>query len=330
MNRYAIGIDLGGTNTVFGIVDNEGNILAESHISTKAYPAYEDYDRYISDLCDAMHALVDGFGEKFCLVGIGVGAPNGNYYKGTVDSPVNLWKFSDAGRNGDRIFHMADDISSRFGGVDVRVTNDANAATIGEMIFGGAKGMRDFFMVTLGTGVGSGFVANGELIYGHDGFAGEFGHVIVDRGGRECGCGRKGCLEAYASAVGIKRTAIELMARMNVPSRLRDISYNDLDSAMLSQAADEGDQIALEAFRLTGQKLGYACADAVTITSPEAIFFFGGLAKAGEKLFRHIRYYMEENMLSCFRNKVKVLPSLLQDRNIAVLGAAALIWQKTE
>lgn len=182
-------------------------------------------------------------------------------------------------------------------------------------------------MVTLGTGVGSGFVANGEMIYGHDGFAGEFGHVIVERGGRECGCGRKGCLEAYASAIGIKRTAFELLAVMNDPSPLRELTFNQVDSAMLSQLAAKGDPIAKEAYRLTGQKLGYALADAVTITSPEAVFVFGGLAKAGSLIFDPIKWYMEENMLAAFKNKVKVLPSELQNKNAAILGASALVWQ---
>ena len=187
--------------------------------------------------------------------------------------------------------------------------------------------MKNFIMITLGTGVGSGFVANGEMIYGHDGFAGEFGHVIVERGGRECGCGRKGCLETYTSAGGIKRTAFELMATMNDPSPLREYSFDQLEAATLSQFATKGDPIAKECFRLTGQKLGYALADAVTITSPEAIFIFGGLAKAGDLIFDPIKWYMEENMLIAFKNKVKVLPSELQNKNAAVLGASALVWQ---
>ncbi len=184
------------------------------------------------------------------------------------------------------MFPLADDISKCFGGVKTLITNDANAATIGEMIYGNAKGMKNFIMITLGTGVGSGFVANGEMIYGHDGFAGEFGHVIVERNGRECGCGRRGCLEAYVSATGIKRTAFELMARMTAPSRLRSIAYDDFDASMVSAAAEQGDPVALEAFRFTGEMLGRALADIVTVTSPEAIFLFGGLAKAGKLLFR--------------------------------------------
>ena len=329
MKNLVFGIDIGGINTAFGLVDEQGEIFAESVISTKAYPKYSHYPRYINDLAEAMKALVAGVDFEFELKGIGVGAPNANYYKGTVEMPANLWKYStpDEGVEAERNFNFAADLGAHFPGVPVYITNDANAATIGEMVYGGAKGMKDFIMVTLGTGVGSGFVANGEMIYGHDGFAGEFGHVIVERGGRECGCGRKGCLETYASAIGIKRTAFELMATMNDPSPLRDLTFNQVESAMLSKFAAEGDPIAKEAYRLTGQKLGYALADAVTITSPEAIFVFGGLAKAGAILFDPIKYYMEENMLAAFKNKVKVLPSELQNKNIAILGAAALVWQ---
>lgn len=332
MKKLALGIDIGGINTAFGLVDEQGELLANSVISTKAYPRYDDYPHYIIALAEAIKALLASVEFEFELVGIGVGAPNANYYKGTVEIPSNLWKFTDAQlaegkKDGDRLFYFADDLGKHFAGTPIYITNDANAATIGEMVYGGAKGMKDFVMVTLGTGVGSGFVANGEMIYGHDGFAGEFGHVIVERGGRHCGCGRRGCLETYTSAIGIKRTAFELLATMNDPSPLRDLSFNEVDSAMLSKFAAEGDPISKEAFRLTGQKLGYALADAVTITSPKAIFIFGGLAKAGDILFNPIREYMEETMLIAFKNKVKVLPSELLDKNVAILGAAALVWQ---
>jgi glucokinase len=332
MKKLVFGIDIGGINTAFGLVDEKGEIFAESVISTKAYPKFGDYPRYIKDLAEAMKVLADSVGVDFELKGIGVGAPNANYYKGTVEIPANLWKYTEediaAGlKEEDRNFNFAKDLAAYFDGVPVYITNDANAATIGEMIYGGAKGMKDFIMVTLGTGVGSGFVANGEMIYGHDGFAGEFGHVIVERNGRECGCGRKGCLEAYTSAIGIKRTAFELMATMNDPSPLRELAFNQVDSAMLSQFAAKGDPIAKECFRLTGQKLGYALADAVTITSPEAIFVFGGLAKAGDLIFDPIKWYMEENMLASYKNKVKVIPSELQNKNAAILGASALVWQ---
>ena len=330
MKKLAFGIDIGGINTAFGLVDEKGDLYAESVISTKAYPFLKDYKTYVKDLCEAMKVLIDSVNFDFELIGIGIGAPNANYYKGTIETPANLWKFSDEDTDRSderRIFHFADDVREYFPDTPVFFTSVSTAAFIGVMVYGTAKGMKDFIMITLGTGVGSGFVANGQLIYGHDGFAGEFGHVIVERNGRECGCGRRGCLEAYASAVGIKRTAFELMATMNVPSALRDIPFNNLDSAMLSTAAKKGDPIALEAFRITGEKLGHALADAVTITSPEAIFLFGGLAKAGTLISDPVKWYMEENMLFAFKDKVKVLPSGLQSKNAAILGASALVWQ---
>ena len=252
MKKLAIGVDIGGINTAFGLVDENGDLYAESVISTKKYPHVDDYPAYIEDLCQAMHALADSLSFEYELTGIGIGAPNANFHKGTVENPANLWKFREGDPNPDesrRLFPLADDIGRCFGGVKVLVTNDANAATIGEMIYGNAKGMRDFVMITLGTGLGSGFVSNGEMIYGHDGFAGEFGHIIVERNGRECGCGRRGCLETYVSATGIKRTAFELMATMTAPSKLRDIAFADFDASMISAAAEQGDPVALEAFR---------------------------------------------------------------------------------
>ena len=332
MKKLAIGVDIGGINTAFGLVDENGDLYAESVISTKKYPYVDDYPAYVEDLCDSMKALAQSVSFDYELMGIGIGAPNANYHKGTVETPANLWRFreSDTDRNPERrLFRLAEDISRRFDGQKVLVTNDANAATIGEMIYGNAKGMKDFVMITLGTGLGSGFVANGEMIYGHDGFAGEFGHVIVERNGRECGCGRRGCLETYVSATGIKRTAFELMATMTAPSKLRDIAFSDLDASMISAAAEQGDPLAKEAFRLTGEMLGRALADVVTVTSPEAIFLFGGLSKAGKLLFEPTQWYMEENMLFVFKNKVKLLPSGIQGKNAAILGASALIWQES-
>jgi len=331
MKKLAIGVDIGGINTAFGLVDENGDLYAESVISTKKYPHVEDYPSYVADLCTSMRALADSLSFDYELAGIGIGAPNANFHMGTVEKPANLWKFREGETNLDenrRIFRLAEDISRSFGGKKTLVTNDANAATIGEMIYGNAKGMKDFVMITLGTGLGSGFVANGELIYGHDGFAGEFGHIIVDRNGRECGCGRRGCLETYVSATGIKRTAFELMATMTAPSKLRDIAFSDLDASMISAAADQGDPIAKEAFRFTGEMLGRALADVVTVTSPEAIFLFGGLSKAGKWIFEPTQWYMEENMLFVFKNKVKLLPSGIQGKNAAILGASALIWQE--
>lgn len=330
MKKLAIGIDIGGINTAFGLVDENGDLYAESVISTKKYPYFEDYPTYVNDLCEALHTMVGSLSFDFELVGIGIGAPNANYHKGTIESPANLWKYRPESSSQDeaaRIFPLAADVQAQFPGVEVLMTNDANAATIGEMVYGNAKGMKDFVMITLGTGLGSGFVANGEMIYGHDGFAGEFGHVIVERNGRECGCGRRGCLEAYVSATGIKRTAFELMATMNEPSELRDIAFADFDASMISTAASHGDKVALEAFRVTGEMLGRALADVVTVTSPEAIFLFGGLAKAGKFIFEPTQWYMEENMMFTFKNKVKLLPSGIQGKNAAILGASALIWQ---
>jgi len=330
MKKLAIGIDIGGINTAFGLVDENGDLYAESVISTKKYPFFEDYPTYVKDLCEALHTLADSLSFEYELVGIGIGAPNANYHLGTIEKPANLWKFRPTESGSDenlRIFHLADDVKACFPGVEVLMTNDANAATIGEMVYGNAKGMKDFIMITLGTGLGSGFVANGEMIYGHDGFAGEFGHVVVEHGGRECGCGRRGCLEAYVSATGIKRTAFELMATMNEPSEMRDIAFSDFDASMVSTAASHGDKVALEAFRRTGEMLGRALADVVTVTSPEAIFLFGGLAKAGKFIFEPTQWYMEENMMATFKNKVKLLPSGIQGKNAAILGASALIWQ---
>ena len=238
MKKLAIGVDIGGINTAFGLVDENGDLYAESVISTKKYPYVDDYPAYVEDLCDSMRALAQSLSFEYELTGIGIGAPNANYHKGTIETPANLWKFKEGDPNPDesrRVFPLADDISKCFGGVKTLITNDANAATIGEMIYGNAKGMRDFIMITLGTGLGSGFVANGEMVYGHDGFAGGFGHVIVERNGRECGCGRRGCLETYVSATGIKRTAFELMAKMNAPSKLRSIAFDDFDASMISE-----------------------------------------------------------------------------------------------
>ncbi|MBQ2413456.1 MAG: ROK family protein [Rikenellaceae bacterium] len=331
MKKLAIGIDLGGTNTAFGLVDENGDIFAESVISTERYKYFSDYPMYIEKLCEAMHALCDSVSFEFELIGIGIGAPNANYHTGQVVTPANLWKFSpdeQDPRNERRVFNIAADIAAKFEGVNVAVTNDANAATIGEMVFGSAKGVKDFLMVTLGTGLGSGFVANGEMIYGHDGFAGELGHIIVERDGRECGCGRKGCLETYVSATGIKRTVFELLATNNAPSELRDIAFKDLEAVMISTAAKNGDPIALEAFRYTGEKLGRALADVVALTAPKLIVLFGGLAKAGNLIFEPTKKYMEESMLFLWKNKVDIVPSSIQDKNVAIMGAAALIWQR--
>lgn len=252
-------------------------------------------------------------------MGVGIGAPNGNYYRGTIENAPNLpWKGP---------ISVVEKMKRFFPTLPVILTNDANAAAVGEMIYGGAKGMKDFLVVTLGTGLGSGFVANGQLIYGYTGFAGELGHVTVSHTGRVCGCGRKGCLETYVSATGIKRTIFKLMADSMEESEFRHITFNDLTAEMITKAALNGDPLAIEAYEYTGMLLGHALADAVTITSPEAIFLFGGLAKAGKYIFEPTKKYMEMHMMPVFRNKVKLLPSGIDGKNAAVLGASALVWQ---
>lgn len=331
MKKLSFGIDIGGINTAFGLVDQDGEIYAEGSIKTASFPRFDDYGPYLDALTTAMQQLLDSLKFKYELIGIGIGAPNASYHSGCIEQPANLWKYqaNNVGLNEEeRIFNIVEDLRERFpAATHVAVTNDANAATIGEMIFGNAKGMKDFVMITLGTGLGSGFVSNGEMIYGHDGFAGEYGHVVVERDGRTCGCGRKGCLETYVSATGIKRTAFELMANTNIPSELRNVPFSEFDSLLISNAAKDNDPLALEIFRYTGEILGRALADMCTITSPEAIILFGGLAKAGELIFEPTKRYMEENMLFMFRNKVKLLPSGIQDKNTAVIGASALVWQ---
>ncbi len=317
MKKLAVGIDIGGTNTVLGLVDEEGNIYGEGVVQTKKFP---DFDQYLEELYVNISNLIKQYEGEMQIVGIGIGAPNANCYTGRIENAPNLvWK---------GMVPFAEKMQRYFPGLPIRLTNDANAATIGEMIYGGAKGMRDFIVVTLGTGLGSGFVANGELIYGHDGMAGELGHMIINRTGRICGCGRKGCLETYVSATGIKRTVFKLLADSMEASEFRNYSYNELTAEQITKAALHGDPLAIEAYEYTGMLLGQALADAVTITSPEAIFLFGGLAKAGKYIFEPTKKYMEMHMLPTFRNKVKLLPSGIDDKNAAVLGASALIWHE--
>lgn len=319
MKKVAVGVDIGGTNTVYGLVDIDGNILCEGAFPTRNYP---DADQYIEELYIGIQGLLKGCEPECELVGVGIGAPNANYYKGTIENAPNLlWK---------GVIPVVEKMKRFFPTVPVIMTNDANAAAVGEMVYGGARGMKDFIVVTLGTGLGSGFVANGKLIYGHDGFAGELGHVNVNQTGRICGCGRKGCLETYVSATGIKRTIFKLLADHLESSEFRTITYNDLTAEMITKAALNGDTLAIEAYDYTGMILGQALADAVTITSPEAIFLFGGLAKAGKYIFEPTKKYMEMHMVSMFRNKVKLLPSGIDGKNAAVLGASALVWQSLE
>ncbi|GBL34915.1 glucokinase [Filimonas sp.] len=309
--QYSIGIDIGGTNSVMGIVDKKGVILFEASVPTKAFP---DINDFIAAAFMKLSPEVKRLGIKN-FKGIGIGAPNGNYYNGSIEFAPNLiWK---------GIIPLANLFTEKFN-LESFVTNDANAAAIGEMMYGAAKGMNDFIMVTLGTGVGSGFVANGKMIYGHDGFAGELGHTIAVRDGRACGCGRKGCLETYTSATGIVRTAHEFLKTQTEGSLLRE--KENLSSKDIYEAALQGDPLALAIFDYTGKILGQSLADAVAITSPEAIILFGGLAQAGPYIFQPTRKYMEENLLIIYKNKIKLLPSELKESDVAILGAAALVW----
>ena len=313
--EVTLGIDVGGTNTAFGFVDVNGKCIVESSISTDAQNSAADL---FSRLHPEIEKLYKSVSDGYILKGIGVGAPNANYYRGTVENPPNLkWG----------VVNVVE-ILRQYYDVPVAITNDANASAIGEMLFGAAKGMKDFIVITLGTGLGSGVVVDGKLVYGSDGFAGEIGHTVYDSNGRQCGCGRKGCLETYASATGIKRTVMELLANSNENSALRNISYKDLDSKMIYTSALAGDIIAKDAFDYTGKVLGLKLADAVAVTSPEAIILFGGLALAGNMIFDPTKKSMEENLFHVFRNKVKILPSGLPEGNSAVLGSAALIWNE--
>ncbi len=316
MKEFCIGIDIGGTNTVFGVVDINGNFIAENSIPTKKYQTIEEF---IEALSKAINYSLAQIGGNYILKGIGIGAPNGNYHNGTIEYAPNLnWK---------GIVPIADLLNKQFH-VPVVLTNDANAAAMGEMIYGAAKGLKDFIVITLGTGLGSGFVVDGKIVYGHDGFAGELGHVIYDPEGRLCGCGRKGCLETYASATGIVKTVFELLSKSGEESLLRAIDKEKLNSKDIYEAAVQGDKIALEAFDFTALVLGRKLADAVAITSPEAIFLFGGLALSGDYILVPTKKYMEENLLKIYQNKVRVELSGLMGKNAAILGAAALIWKE--
>jgi glucokinase len=313
--NITIGVDIGGTNTVFGFVDELGKCVYESSIFTNPGDGAESL---FKRLFEEIEKSILRYNQNYEIIGIGIGAPNANYYKGTVEQPPNL---------GWGIVNVLE-IVKQYTGVPSAITNDANAAAIGEMIFGAAKGMKDFIVITLGTGLGSGIVVNGELVYGADGFAGEIGHIIYDINGRQCGCGRRGCLETYASASGIKRTVFELLAEKNSPSSLRKISFEDLTAKDISIAADNNDVIALAAFDITAKILGQKLADVVACFSPEAIILFGGLANAGKHILQPTKNYMEDYLLNIFKNKVKIIPSGLPNGNSAVLGASALIWNE--
>lgn len=314
---YVIGLDMGGTNSVFGIVDQRGTIKSQTVIKTKAYPDVHDY---VKAAVEALQPALDAVGGLDQIRALGIGAPNGNYYTGNIEYAANLvWE---------GVVPIAQLFEEALG-IPVRVTNDANAAAMGEMTYGVARGMKNFIMITLGTGVGSGIVCDGKIVYGSDGFAGELGHFVVDHTekGRPCGCGRKGCLETYCSATGVARTAREVLNTMDAPSTLRDLKPEDITSYDVFLAAEKGDPIALEIFERTGTLLGRTCADYTTFNSPEAFVFFGGLTKAGEYLMRPLRKAYEENVLNIYKGHAKLLISSLNGSEAAVLGASALGWE---
>lgn len=316
MQKLAIGIDIGGTNISYGVVTKDGIVKLRESFPIKDFTNVNDFVDYLSERIS--HSLV-GLSTEFQLLGVGIGAPNGNYYKGTIEYAANLsWK---------GIVPLADILSKKTG-LPVKLTNDANAAAMGEMIYGSAKYLKNFLMVTLGTGLGSGFVANGKMILGHDGFAGELGHTIFDPNGRLCNCGRKGCLETYASASGIVRTVKEMISTTDDLSLMRKVPLEEISSEMIYKAALERDPVAKKAFDYTGNVLGIMLANAVAITSPEVIFLFGGLANAGDLIFKPVKKYMEENLLQIYKNKIQLQPSALSENDAAILGAAALIWDE--
>jgi len=312
MKPYVLGIDIGGTNTVFGIVDARGNVLASSSIKTGKHAEFNDY---LEELYTEATHLIEANDAVDKIQGIGIGAPNANYYTGEINNAANLpWKD----------VKLAQLVSEKFG-IPVAVTNDANAAALGEMTYGAARGLKDFIMITLGTGVGSGIVINGQVVYGHDGLAGELGHMIIKRNnGRLCGCGRTGCLEAYCSATGVARSAREFLEIRTEPSLLRNLPIEEITSKDVYDAASKGDQIAKDIFNYTGTLLGEAMADMAVFSSPEAFILFGGLSKSGDLLLKPVCEALERNMLPCFKGLAKVILSELKEADAAVLGASAL------
>lgn len=314
--QLAIGIDIGGTNTKYGLVNHRGEILEKGELRTDAYPTIE---AFIDALYETLHPIIEAIPDGHEIKGIGIGAPNGNYYKGTIEYAPNLhWK---------GIIYLTDLITNRFN-LPCSLTNDANAAAVGEMMYGAARGMRDFIMITLGTGVGSGIVANGQLIYGHDGFAGELGHTIIRPGGRKhWSTSLDGSLEAYCSATGITLTAKEMLDQSSEPSLLRNIGPEEITSKRVFECAAQGDKIAAEVYRFTGQILGEALANFIMFSSPEAIILFGGVIKAGDLLLTPTKEHMEKNLLPIFQNKVKLIFSELKEADAAILGASALVWE---
>ena len=318
MKPYVIGLDLGGTNSVFGIVDSRGEIKATTAIKTQGDDSVEDY---VDAAVEALKVIIVQVGGINTIKAMGIGAPNGNFYTGTIEFAPNLsW-----GRSG--IVPLADMFSKRLEGIPVGLTNDANAAAIGEMTYGVARGMKNFMVITLGTGVGSGIVVNGQMVYGSDGFAGELGHMIVRPHGRQCGCGRKGCLEAYCSATGVARSAREFLKESDESSLLRDINADDITALDVSIAAGKGDALANRVYDFTGKLLGEACANFMTFSSPEAFIFFGGLTKAGDLLMKPLIESYNDTVLPIYKNKAKFLISGLEGSSAAVLGASAVGWE---
>ena len=315
-STFVVGIDVGGQTSKIGVVDARGTVLAQTVIRTDTYDTVEPY---IAELAAAVKRVIAEAGVEGKVRGIGVGAPNGNYYTGTIENAPNLvW--------GRQRVEFAKLLSEAMDGLPVALTNDANAAAVGEMTYGAARGMKNFIMITLGTGVGSGIVINGEVVYGHDGFAGELGHTIAVRGnGRTCGCGRSGCLEAYCSAMGVARTAREWLELSDEPSLLRGL--DTIASKDVYDAAKEGDKLALKVFEYTGKILGRSLADFIAFSAPEAIVLFGGLARAKEFLTEPILESMNANVLSLWRNKVELVYSQLKESDAAILGASALAWE---
>ena len=317
MTEVTLGIDIGGTNSVIGLVNKEGGILAQTKVSTGDFPEVPDY---VDAVCAAIDGLMDQAGDVE-LKGIGIGAPNGNYYNGPIEYAPNLvW---------DGIVPLVELFGARYP-VPVVVTNDANAAAMGEMIYGGAKGMKNFIVLTLGTGLGSGIVVNGDVVYGHTGFAGEIGHTIVEPFGRDCGCGREGCLENYVSATGIIRTIQEIFADRRDDSTLRQLPQSELTSKAIAEAALDGDDLAIEAFERTAETLALSIVNSVAFSSPQAIFLFGGLANAGDLIFEPTRKHVNDMIQNIFENTFEILPSGLKESDAAVLGASALAWNELD
>jgi len=318
-NQLAIGIDIGGTNTKWGLVNHRGEIVEKGELKTDDYPTIENF---IEALYQTLHPIIKNVDKGSAVKGIGIGAPNGNYYKGTIEYAPNLhWK---------GVIEMTKLVTAKFG-LPSALTNDANAAAVGEMNYGAARGMKDFIMITLGTGVGSGIVANGHLILGHDGFAGELGHTTIIPGGRKhWGTGLHGSLESYCSATGIVLTAKEMLIKTDEASLLRNYSLEEIDSKKVYDCAIQGDKIAAEVYRFTGQVLGEALADFIMFSSPEAIILFGGVIKAGNLIMLPTKQHMEKNLLPIFQNKVKLIFSELEEADAAILGASALVWELRE